>query len=157
MPVLQSGSCLLADTPPELLGRTADVTDVGWGPFGDDDADDTSYRYVCDFWADGDYAGQLQLIKADSAAQAQRTVDDFLDRPSTTQQDNSVQTLRSGELDVHVLSRWYPTNPQGLYQAMYFDPAALAVVVLEVNSLDESRYAQTSPQQIADALVSTFA
>jgi hypothetical protein len=160
IPVLERGSCLLADTPPEVLGRTAVVTDAGWGPYGDGGdagSEDTAFRYLCDFWAEGAYSGELQLIKADSPAQAQRTVDEFLDQPSTGQQDNTVQTVRSGGLDVHVLSRWYPTNPQGLYQAMVFDRAAAAVAVLEINSLDQADYAQTSPQQIADALVASFA
>ena len=31
-----------------------------------------------------------------------------------------------------------------------------AVAVLKINSLDEDQYAQTSPQQVADALVATF-
>lgn len=156
VPVLENGDCLLTDDVPELLGRTAEVTSVGWGPFGDDSSSDTAFRYVCDLWAEDAYAGELQLIKADSAAQAQATVDEFVDQPSTDVQDNSVATVRSGSIDVQVLSRWYPTNPQGLYRAMVHDLAASAVVVLEINSLDADQYAETSPQQIADALVATF-
>lgn len=159
IPVLQRGPCLLTDPAPELLGRSAEFTDVGWGPYGDGGGSTggTAFRYVCDFWAKDAYAGELQLIKADTPALAQRTVDEFLDQTSTSVQDNSVQTVRSGNLDVHVLSRWYPTNPQGMYQAMVYDPTAAAVAVLEVNSLDETQYAQTSPQQVADALVAAFA
>lgn len=158
IPVLTRGSCLLAETPPQVLGRTAEVVDVGWGPYGDDSGTgDTAFRYVCDFLAADAYAGELQLIKAGTPAQAQRTVEEFTNQTSTTQQDNTVQTVRSGGLDVHVLSRWYPTNPQGMYQAMVFDPKVVAVAVLEINSLDETRYRQTSPQQVADALVASFA
>ena len=160
VPVLERGSCLLAETPPRLLGRTAEVTSVGWGPYSDEgesSSANTAFRYVCDFWAEDAYAGELQLIKPDTAAQAQRIVDEFLDQPSTTQQDNAVETVRSGDLDVHVLSRWYPTNPQGLYQAVVHDPAAGAVAVLEINSLDEAQYAETSPQDVAGALVAALA
>ena len=159
VPVLQRGSCLLADAPPELLGRSAEFTDVGWGPDSDagGSTEDTAFRYVCDFWAEDAYAGELQLLKANSPALAQRTVDEFVDQTSSSVQDNSVQTVRSGDMDVHVLSRWYPTNPQGMYQAMIYDRTAVAVAVLEINSLDETQYAQTSPQQVADALVASFA
>ena len=118
VPVLEDGDCLLTDDFPELLGRTAEVTERGLGSDGDDSSSDTAFRYVCDLWAEDAYAGELQLIKADTSAQAQQTVDDFLDQPSTDVQDNSVTTVRSGGFDVQVLSRWYPTNPQGLYQAM---------------------------------------
>jgi hypothetical protein len=156
VPVLEDGDCLLTDDLPELLGRTAEVTDVGWGPYGDDSSSDTAFRYVCDLWAEDAYAGQLQLIKVDTAEEAQQTVDEFVEQPSTDVQDNTVATVRSGDLDVHVLSRWYPTNPQGEYQAMYFDQAARAVAVLEINSLDEDQYGKTSPQQVADALVASF-
>ncbi|MBM9468787.1 hypothetical protein [Nakamurella leprariae] len=156
MPVLGRGDCLLADAPPELLGRTAEITDVGWGPYGDDSASDTAFRYVCDLWAPDAYAGSLQLIKTGSDDQARETVEQFTDQPSTDVQDNSVETVQSGELDVQVLSRWYPTNPQGEYQALYFDEAAGAIAVLEVNSLDEDQYGQLSPRQVADALVASF-
>jgi hypothetical protein len=156
MPVLEDGDCLLTDDLPQMLGRTAEVTSVGWGPYGDDSSSDTAFRYVCDFWAEGAYAGDLQLLKADTAAQAQQILDDFTDQPSTDVQDNTVVTVRSGDFDVQVLSRWYPTNPQGLYQAVIYDRAASAVVSLEINSLDEEQYADTSPQQVADALVATL-
>jgi hypothetical protein len=156
VPVLEDGGCLLTDDLPEILGRTAEFTSVGWGHYGDDSSSDTAFRYVCDLWAEDAYSGELQLIKADTAAQAQQTVDQFVDQPGTDVQDNSIETVRSGTFEVQVLSRWYPTNPQGLYQAMIYDEAASAVATLEINSLDEDQYARISPQQVADALVATF-
>jgi hypothetical protein len=155
VPVLGDGECLLVDAPPELLGRTAEITQAGWGPYGDSDPDE-AFRYVCDLWAEDAYAGSLQLIKAGSDDEARQTLQQFTDQPSTDVQDNSVEAVRSGELDVQVLSRWYPTNPQGEYQALYFDQAAGAIAILEINSLDEDQYDQLSPQQVADALVASF-
>lgn len=154
VPVLGDGPCLLGDDAPEFTGATTRFTDVGWGPYGDGDE---SYRYLCSFWAEeAGFAGELQLIQAGTPEEAQETLDLFLDQPSTGVQENTVETVRSGPFDVHVLSRWYPTNPQGLFQAMYVDESARAIAVLEINSLDADVYDATSPQQIADLLVATF-
>jgi hypothetical protein len=72
-------------------------------------------------------------------------------------QDNTVEEVTSGDLDLLVLTRWYPTNPQGLYQAIYHDEQADAIVSLEINSLSEEDFAALTPQDVADALVAAMA
>jgi hypothetical protein len=157
MPYLSSDDCLLADEPPEILGEQPEFTDTGWGPFGDDAEATDSYRYTCGLWTEDRYAGGLQLIKvADAAAGAQLT-GDFDSLASTDVQENEVTTVTSGQLELSVQTQWIPSNPQGSYTAMYYDEAALAAVVLEVNSLDETDFGAMDSQDAADALVAAMA
>lgn len=157
MPHLGRGGCLLGDEPPEMLGVQGGYTDVGWGPYGDDPAAPDSYRYLCGLWSPDRYAGELQLIKVADAAAGSLLVDEFDAQTSTAVQENEVTTVTSGRLEVSVLRRWTPSNPQGAYRVLYLDEDALAAVVLEINSLDESDFAAFSDQDAADALVAAMA
>lgn len=96
-------------------------------------------------------------MRGSDLADGQQTLDEFPDQASTAQQENSVSDVTSGKLDLLVLTRWYPTNPQGLYQALYFDEDANALVSLEINSLDEDDFEELTPQDVADALVEAMA
>lgn len=152
-PVLTQDPCLLLDAVPEVAGSVPELTRAGWGGYsGGDDA----YRYVCSLWSPDEYAGQVQLIQTD-APSAQATVDDFVSQTDTPDQDNTVETVESGGLEVHVLTRWYPTNPHGAYQAVYLDEERDAIVTFEVNSLDEEDFDALSPQAVADTLVGILA
>jgi hypothetical protein len=132
VPVLSRGECLLGDEP-------------------------DGYRYVCSIWKRDVYSGDLQLLRAVSPTDAEQTVEEFRSQPSTGVQDNTVEEVTSGDLDLLVLTRWYPTNPQGLYQAIYHDEQADAIVSLEINSLSEEDFAALTPQDVADALVAAMA
>lgn len=154
MAILSRGTCLLADDPPELFGASPKFTEVGYGGFG---TSKDGYQYACNFWAEDEYAGSLTLTQATTATEADKLVTEFDGQQSSKVQDNSVETVTSGQLQLSVLSRWYPTNPQGAYQALYYDADELAVVVLEVNSLDKQMYDDASPQEVADALVALMA
>lgn len=149
--------CQLEGFAPSMLDETPEITSTGWGSYGDDSEAADSYRYLCDFWADGRYAGTLQLIQASDPATADQTLQLFLSQTDTDVQDNTVTTVQAEEVEVHVLKRWYPTNPQGQYEAMYVDTENNAIVVLEVNSLDETDFAEYSEEEIAEDLVSALA
>lgn len=56
-----------------------------------------------------------------------------------------------------VLTRWYPTNPQGLYAALYHDEEAQVLVEFEINSLDEADFDAFSAQETAETLVEILA
>lgn len=154
IPVLTSEKCLLGDQTPQVLGGGAEFTDSGWGAYG---SSQSGYRYLCSFGKSGSFSGQLQLLRASSAAEASQTLTELRTQKSTAQQDNSVQEVTSGQLHLVVLKRWYPTNPQGRYEALYLDDAANALVSLEVNSLSKADFAAVTPQEVADALVQTMA
>lgn len=151
------GECLILDEPPELLGHTPQFTNIGWGSYGSDLTATDAYRYLCGLWSPDNYAGQLQLIRTGNAENASQTVESFLDQPSTDVQENTVTTVTSGGLTVHVLQRWHPVPEHGKYEAIYHDESLDAIVVLEVNSLDEEQFAAYSDQQAADALVRILA
>jgi hypothetical protein len=157
MPYLSRDDCLLGDEPPELLGVQAKFTDTGWGPFGDDAEAADSYRYVCGLWAEDRFSGELQLIAVADATAGDRMTSEFDSRTSTDVQENEISTVTSGRLDIRVQTQWIPSNPQGSYTALYYDEAALAAVVLEVNSLDEADFAELDEQAVADALVTAMA
>lgn len=140
-PVLSNDPCELGDAVPGIVDEDPTITDSGWGSYGDDPTATDSYRYLCDFWSKGRYAGSLQLIQAPDSATADQTLQLFVSRTDTADQENTVTTVQAGQLEVHVLARWYPTNPQGEYQAMYLDTAHHALVVLEVNSLSSTDFA----------------
>ena len=94
---------------------------------------------------------------ASSAAEALAAYDDFNNTTSTPEQDNTVETVTSGNLEVLGLTRWYPTNPQGYYSAMYFDEDAQALFTIEINSLTKENFDAISPQDVADLLVGLMA
>ena len=45
--------CQLEGFAPSMLDETPEITSTGWGSYGDDSEAADSYRYLCDFWADG--------------------------------------------------------------------------------------------------------
>ncbi len=157
IPVLTNDSCRLGDVLPSILDDDPEVTDSGWGSYGEDATAVDSYRYLCDFWSEGRYAGSLQLIQAADAATVEQTLQQFVSQNDTPEQDNTVTTVNAGKLEVHVLKRWYPTNPQGLYEAMYVDAGKNAAAVLGVNSLDDSDFAEYSDEQVAEDLLAALA
>lgn len=150
------GECLLADDFPEVLGAAPEITESGWGPFGEDAKDKGSFRYLCGIWTKGQFSGQMQLIVSSEKGALQETVDEFTDQPDTSVQENTVTKVDSAGQQVHVLQRWYPTNPQGEYQALYVDKDAGAAVTWEVNSLDETDFEKYTSQQAADDLMATL-
>lgn len=157
IPVLDDSDCVLGDVVPDILGDDPDPVDSGWGSYGDDASAPDAYRYLCEFLREDRYSGSVQLIQAPDAATAASTVEEFADQPDTTEQDNTVTTVQAGQLEVQVLARWYPTNPQGAYQAMYVDEDHDAIVVLEVNSLDEDDFQSYSDDQAAQDLLEALA
>lgn len=154
IPVLSRDACLLSESAPHILEGGASLTNTGWGGYG---ADEDGYRYICGVHLRDAYAGYLQLLRSPNSKGLQEAFDEFRSQPSTTLQHNSVTEVTSGRLDLHVLTRWYPTNPQGLYQAMYFDEDANAIVSFEINSLNKHDFDALTPQDVADALVATMA
>lgn len=156
LPVDEHGApCLLTDDT-ALLGEETEVTSAGWGLWHDED-DQGSYRYTCHLWAPDVLSAEVRLVQTAAESELTAAVAEFVGQPSTVEQDNAVETVTSRGLEVHVLTRWYPTNPQGEYQALYADPASGAFVVLEVNSLDRADFDATTPQQVADDLTDLLA
>ena len=154
LPVLSRDDCLLTDTVPRILQGEAELTNSGWGGYGNGQ---DGYRYICGLHLNDSYSGELQLMRGSEAGDAERTFEEFRDQASTAQQENSVSSVTSGKLELLVLTRWYPTNPQGRYQALYFDEDANALVSLGINSLDEVDFEALTPQDVADVLVETMA
>ena len=157
MPHYSMGAdCLLGDSMPEVLGTVPEIQEAGWGPFGGNARDTESYQYQCGIWAEDQYSGSVQLFVTPDSTRLQELVDDFTEQGDTPVQDNTVSTVTSSDQTLHVLKRWYPTNPQGAYQAMYVDTKAGAVAVWEVNSLDEEEFEEYSEQQAADDLMAVM-
>ncbi|GAA4847404.1 hypothetical protein GCM10023221_27720 [Luteimicrobium xylanilyticum] len=156
-PTLSRGACLLGDEPPEVLDAQAKYTDQGFGGFGDDLSATDSYRYLCSLWARDHYAGELQLLKVADDATGRKVMAEFDAQTSTSVQDNTVSHETSGRLEVSVLTRWYPTNPQGMYRAQYYDEQQGAIATMEINSLDKADFDAFSAQKMADTLVETMA
>ncbi|PJI95120.1 hypothetical protein [Luteimicrobium subarcticum] len=158
IPVLGSGTCLLGDEPPEILGERGRFTDQGFGGFGADRSATDQYRYLCELWDEDEYAGSLQLMRVADDATGRQLMATFDAQTSTSQQDNTVTHETSGQVSVSVLARTYPTNPDnGEYIAQYYDASGGAVVTLEINSLDAEQRDELSAQQAADALVAAMA
>ena len=97
-------------------------------------------------------AGSVVLTRYPDAGTLQEAVAGFRSRPDTPVQDNEITQLTSGRYTVDALRRWYPTNPQGAYQAMVVDEPQRTTVVLEVNSLSREDFGALSAQKAADAL-----
>ena len=97
-------------------------------------------------------AGSVVLTRYPDAPALQSAVAGFRDQPDTPVQDNEVGPVTSGRYTVDVLRRWYPTNPQGAYQAMVVDEPQRATVVFELNSLSRQDFDALSSQEAADAL-----
>jgi hypothetical protein len=97
-------------------------------------------------------AGDVVLTRYPDAAALRSAVAGFRNQRDTPVQDNEVGPVTSGRYGVDVLRRWYPTNPQGAYQAMVVDEPQRATVVLELNSLSRHDFDALSAQQAADVL-----
>lgn len=153
-PVLNYGdACLFGDALPAFAGSSAELTASGYGPL--EDRED-SYVYTCSMSGES-YAGSLTLYQFGDLATAESYVDSFVSQPSSEVQDNEVTEVTSGRLTMPVLTRWYPTNPQGMYQAVYFDEDALAFFSFEINSLDAAEFDELEPQAMADQVVAILA
>jgi hypothetical protein len=96
--------------------------------------------------------GSVVLTRYPDAGALQGAVAAFRSRPDTPVQDNEITQLTSGRYTVDALRRWYPTNPQGAYEAMVVDEPQRTTVVLEVNSLSREDFEALSAQKAADAL-----
>jgi hypothetical protein len=152
MPVLAQGECVTFDGGVKILGAEPEITDVGYGHLSLSDSD-KDYRYACNLWDPDHYAGSFQILKVTDLAGAQRLVDGSMNEADSSVQENSIATVEVDGLRIHVLKRWYPTNPHGEYHAMYVDEQALAIAALEVNSLDQDDFNAYSERQVAEDLV----
>lgn len=159
MPVLSKDSCELISEKqlPEILGEKPEITNSGWGPLGRDHSSEDSYTYECSIWSSGNYAGSLRLLHPQDAAQAESIVSDFDQQRSIPEQENTVTQEEAYGLTMSVLTRWYPTNPQGLYAALYHDEEAQVLVEFEINSLNEADFDAFSAQETAETLVEILA
>ena len=156
-PVLSRGDCELLDDAPEILGSTPDFTDTGWASLGSDPSDENAYRYRCSIWSKDNYAGSIELLHPGSDTGAQDVIADFKHQPNSAVQDNTVTTETVNDLEVHVVERWYPTNPQGRYFALFHDEDAGVLVQLDLNSLDKADFDAFSAQKAADTLIDVVA
>lgn len=150
-PVVTRDPCLLTEEA-HARGRTARTDLSGWGAYGADIAADDVYRYVCQFRGDG-LRAQLQVIQAGSGDDAQTTVEEFLDQPSTSVQENEPTTVRVGEVDVHVNHRVYPGTGTARATALFHDEPADAIAMLEIVSLAAADLADYPPEQVARDLM----
>jgi len=144
--------CLLADAP-TLMSTETELTDAGWGPFGDTNDDPASFRYACNYYAEDSFTASLELIKSADSASEKSAVADFKSTESTSVQDNTVTTETVGDSTVYVLQRWYPTNPQGAYLALYDEPKSRATVILTLGSLSKKDFKNYSPHKAAEQLI----
>lgn len=156
-PVMSRDDCELLDDAPEILGSTPDLTDSGWASLGPDPSDENAYRYTCKIHSSGNYAGSIELLHPGSEAGARDVIADFKHQPNSAEQDNTVTTETVNDLEVHVVERWYPTNPQGRYFALFHDEDAGVLAQLEINSLDKTDFEEFSAQQAADTLIDVVA
>lgn len=143
------GECLTYDGEVEIAGAAPRISTVGFGGLGAEDA----YRYVCGIHDSDHYAGDVQLIHVGDGELARQVLDNTMDDSDSEVQENDVHVVEAGGVEIHVLKRWYPTNPQGMYIALYVDEDAGALLGLEVNSLDEEDFADYTEQDVADDLV----
>lgn len=132
----------------------------GYGPLGTG-PDANSFVHRCELSDPGHRpddpdrgraAGSVELTRYADPAGLQEAVARFRAQTDTPVQDNEVTRLRSGRYAVDALRRWYPTNPQGCYQALVVDEGQRATLLLEVNSLSRADFEAGSAQRVADAL-----
>jgi hypothetical protein len=153
--------CVLGDEPVRVLGTEFTWDSSGYGPL--DPTTDTADSFVhrCTLsdahHLPGDFtparaAGEVVLTRYTDAARLQKDVARFRSQTNTPVQNNEVTHLTSGRYAVEALRRWYPTNPQGLYDAMVVDEQQRATFLLEVNSLSREDFEAASAQKVADAL-----
>jgi len=145
--------CTLDGGDITVLGVDATWLDVGYGP--DPTGEDIgAFVHRCGLW-DRDthrFAGSVELHRFTNLDVMRDFVAEFSLQGDTAVQDNEVAAVQSGRYPMQTLRRWYPTNPQGMYQALVEDRPQGVVIVLEVNSLSGADFRATSAQQVADVL-----
>ncbi|GAA2081639.1 hypothetical protein GCM10009821_22890 [Aeromicrobium halocynthiae] len=157
MPVLDAdGSCLTFEEGTTIAGVEPTTTGAGFGRLGFSSSDD-DYLYVCSIWDRDHYAGDVQLIQVADLATAEAVAADLADDTDLPVQENDVTVVEVAGLQISVLSRWYPTNPQGMRRAVLVDEDRTAVVSLEVNSLDEEDFEAYTDRDVAEDLVAVLA
>lgn len=154
--------CALGDERVRLLDTEFGWYESGYGPVDARASSADSFVHRCglrdtgrrsgDYDTPGRAAGGVTLTHYADAVGVQEEVARFRAQTDTPVQDNEVTRLTSGRYAVEALRRWYPTNPQGLYQAMVVDEQQRTTLLLEVNSLSRADFEATSAQQVADAL-----
>jgi hypothetical protein len=156
-----ASQCALGDERVRVLGMEFRWDLSGYGPLDPGTDSAGSFVHRCNLsdshHRPGDYtpgraAGDVVLTRYADVAGVQEGVARFRSQTDTPVQDNEVTRLTSGRYTVEALRRWYPTNPQGLYQAMVVDEQQRATLLLEVNSLSREDFEVTSAQEVADAL-----
>lgn len=150
------GSCVTFEEGTTIAGAEPTTTGVGFGRLSFSSSDD-DYLYVCRIWGRGRYSGDVQLLQVSDLATAQAVASSLADDTDLPVQENDVSVVEVAGLEISVLSRWYPTNPQGLRRAVLVDEDRSAVVSLEVNSLDEDDFAAYTDQDVAEDLVRVLA
>lgn len=157
MPVLESdGSCLTFEEGTTIAGAEPTTTGAGFGRLRFSSSDD-DYQYICRIWDRGNYSGDVQLVQVADLATAEAVAASLADDTDLPVQENDVSVVEVAGLQISVLSRWYPTNPQGLRRAVLVDGDQSAVVSLEVNSLDEDDFEAYTDQDVAEDLVRVLA
>ena len=153
--------CVLGDEPVRVLGTEFTWDSSGYGPLDPATGTDVSFVHQCTLsdahHLPGDFtparaAGEVALTRYADLTHLQKAVARFRSQTNTPVQNNEVTHLTSGRYTVEALRRWYPTNPQGLYDAMVVDEQQRASLLLEVNSLSRTDFETASAQKVADAL-----
>jgi hypothetical protein len=144
--------CVLGNQPIRVLDLGLTWHYTGFevvNPATDKTAD---FVHRCELSQPDRLTGEVTLARYPDVANLQGSVDRFRSRTDTPVQDNEVGQVTSGRYRVDTLRRWYPTNPQGLYQAMVVDEQQRATLLLEVSALSREDFEATSAQKVADAL-----
>lgn len=151
-------ACTLGTEHPRVLERELRW---GWAAYGPVAGSADAFVHRCELKEragrdrsrpDGRLLGEVVLTRYPDVAALDADVAAFRAQTDTPVQDNEVSRLTSGRYPVDALRRWYPTNPQGRYEAMVVDEQQRATVVLAAHSLSRQEFEATSVQQIADAL-----
>jgi hypothetical protein len=150
--------CALGDERVRVSDFEFRWSGAGYGPV--DPAADDAFVHRCDLSMSrpvddvphGRAAGEVVLTRYHDVAALRAGVASFRSQTDTPVQDNDMAQVTSGRYTVDTLHRWYPTNPQGLSQAVVVDEQQLAMVSLGVNSLSREDFETISAQKIADAL-----
>ena len=147
MPFLARESCLLGEAP-RPLGAEPKSTNSGWGSFGPDVTARDAYLYLCTFWEEDRYAGEVRLYQAPDSQRLDELTADFSD-PKSYGNEVTASEISLRGVSVQIVRTWIPSNPQGKVQAFYADSAADGAVLLEVNSLSEEDFAAYTDEMAA--------
>lgn len=156
VPTIEMGaSCLTFEEGVTIAGAEPRTSGAGFGRLRFSTSDE-DYLYVCRLGDPGRYAGDVQLLEVADLATAEAVAASLTDDTDSPVQENDASVVEVEGLEISVLSRWYPTNPQGLRRAVLVDEDATAVVALEVNSLDEDDFDAYTDQDVAEDLVAVL-